>query len=331
MQLSPSFIQNITRFDSSVAWQEAVAEVLRICRQPMDITSVVRDITMRERQIGIIDNLISSTAWELWNDFPHSVESNSGALVQWWKKDSDAKAILILDGLSLREMPWLLQGAEKHGFSIQTTKAVASEIPAETNEFAQSLGFSSRSSLTNNGAGLSHLFPKAKTDCVNMPWKDAAALIDAHPYWIVWHQWPDIILHQDSGQGQGLELFAQKCADSLSSDDFWEFAKRLAQGRSLIITSDHGYAASGLFNNASEEVSNFLKKELKSGRSIAGDGDTGPFIPPVMIRHENTHGIHRLAVGRWNWKSQGGYPTLTHGGLSLLEVLSPWVELQRNA
>ena len=32
-------------------------------------------------------------------------------------------------------------------------------------------------------------------------------------------------------------------------------------------------------------------------------------------------------VGRWNWKSQGGYPTLAHGGLSLLEVLSPFVEI----
>jgi hypothetical protein len=27
--------------------------------------------------------------------------------------------------------------------------------------------------------------------------------------------------------------------------------------------------------------------------------------------------------------SQGGYPTLTHGGLSLLEVLSPFVELTK--
>jgi hypothetical protein len=331
MTLSSGFINLITSSDSSNAWQTVVAETLRICRQPLDVTIAAREVISRDRTIGVIDNLISSTAWELWNDFSQSVESNSGSLVQWWKKDADAKAILILDGLSLRELPLIIQGAEKHGLIIRETKAYASEIPAETNEFARALGFSSRSSLTNNGAGTSHLFPKAKTDCINMPWKDAAGLIDAHPYWVVWHQWPDIILHQDSGQGQGIDGFAQRCADELSSDDFWLFVKRLAQGRSLVITSDHGYAASGLFSNASEEVGNLLKKELKSGRSIAGDGDTGPFIPPVMIQHENAHGIHRLAVGRWNWKSQGGYPTLAHGGLSLLEVLSPWVELQRNA
>ena len=38
----------------------------------------------------------------------------------------------------------------------------------------------------------------------------------------------------------------------------------------------------------------------------------------------------RLALGRRKWKSQGGYPTLAHGGLSLLEVLTPWVEMTRS-
>lgn len=331
MQLSPQLVKDIASLDSSGAWQRIVEEVLRVCKQPMEVPNVVRDVAQRERRVGAIDQLISSTAWELWNEFPNCVESNSGSLVKWWREDDQAKAILILDGLSLRELPWLLQGATAKGFTVQDTKALASEIPAETNEFAKALGFSSRSSLTNNGAGLSHFFPKAKTECVNMPWKDSGNLIDSHTHWIFWHQWPDISLHQGSGQGQGLETFSKSCADSLSSDDFWDFVKRLSQGRSLVITSDHGYAASGLFTDANEEAGAFLKNELKSGRAIAGDGPTGPFIPPVMMRHENSHGVHRLALGRWKWKSPGGYPTLTHGGLSLLEVLSPWVELRRNS
>ena len=94
-----------------------------------------------------------------------------------------------------------------------------------------------------------------------------------------------------------------------------------------MITSDHGYAASGLFTDTSDKASTFLKNQLKSGRSTEGDGDLGPFIPPMMVRQENSHGVHRLALGRWKWKSQGGYPTLTHGGMSLFEVLVPWVEL----
>ena len=58
-------------------------------------------------------------------------------------------------------------------------------------------------------------------------------------------------------------------------------------------------------------------------------GDTGPFVPPVALQINSPHGAHLLALGRWKWRSQGGYPTLTHGGLSLLEVLSPFVELTK--
>ena len=32
---------------------------------------------------------------------------------------------------------------------------------------------------------------------------------------------------------------------------------------------------------------------------------------------------------RRKWKSQGGYPSLTHGGLSLLEIAVPFIELSR--
>ena len=38
---------------------------------------------------------------------------------------------------------------------------------------------------------------------------------------------------------------------------------------------------------------------------------------------------YSLALGRRKWKCQGGYPTLTHGGLSLLETLSPFIELEK--
>lgn len=330
MQLSPSFLKDVAGLESQEAWSLIVNEVFSICREPLAIAEAPKAIIQRERQVGAIDTLLSSTAWELWNDFPLCVESASASLVSWWRSGARAKAILILDGLSLREIPWLLQEAQARGFTVHNASAKAAEIPPETRYFAKALGFLSRSSLTNNGAGASHLFPLAKTECVGMPWKDAAALVDAASAWFFWHEWPDSTLHKGSGLGEGLDGLAAECAEALSSDDFWAFVARLAQGRKLVISSDHGYAASGLFTDAEDKASAFLKNQLKSGRSIEGDGEIGPFIPPMMLRHENSHGIHRLAMGRWKWKSQGGYPTLTHGGMSLLEVLVPWVELTRN-
>lgn len=330
MQLSPSFLGSVTGLESQEAWRLIVDKVFSICREPLALAEASKAIVRRERQVGAIDTLLSSTAWELWNDFPLCVESASASLVSWWRAGSRAKAILILDGLSLREIPWLLQGAQARDFTVKSANAKAAEIPPETRYFAKALGFSSRASLANNGAGASHSFPPAKTECVGMPWKDAVAIVDAAPAWFFWHEWPDSTLHQGSGLGQGLDGLSAECAEVLSSDDFWGFVARLAQGRDLVISSDHGYAASGFFTDADDDASAFLKNQLKSGRSVEGEGDIGPFIPPMMLRHENSHGIHRLALGRWKWKSQGGYPTLTHGGMSLLEVLVPWIELTRN-
>lgn len=328
MQLAAEFLEKVADLERQEAWSAIASKVFSLCSEPITVGEAAKLVTQRERSVGAIDNLLCSTAWELWNDFPNCVESTSASLVAWWKATASAKAILVLDGLSLRELPWLLQGAASQGLAVKSAKATAAEIPAETSPFAKALGFQGRAALANNGAGASHFFPLAKTECVGTPWKDSAALIDAAPYWFFWHEWPDALLHHGDGPGQGLEAFSKSCAASLAGEDFWAFVKRLAQGRRLVITSDHGYAATGLFSDAAEAPAAFLKNALKSGRSAAGEGDVGPFLPPLLMRHENSHGVHRLALGRWKWKSQGGYPTLTHGGMSLLELLVPWVEIE---
>lgn len=160
-----------------------------------------------------------------------------------------------------------------------------------------------------------------------MPWKDCEGLINSVPNWIFRHHWPDSKVHDGSGAGQGLETLSRDVAERLCSDDFWSFVERLATGRRLIITSDHRYAATGYFPDADSEVVQFLRKNFASGRCSAGTSETGTFMPPVALQINSPHGAHLLAVGGWEWKSQGGYPTLTHGGLSLLEVLSPWIDL----
>jgi hypothetical protein len=49
----------------------------------------------------------------------------------------------------------------------------------------------------------------------------------------------------------------------------------------------------------------------------------------VDLGLDGAHGRHLYVNGRRKWKSQGGYPTLTHGGLSVLEVAVPFIELIR--
>ena len=153
-----------------------------------------------------------------------------------------------------------MQGAKERGFTTHEVAACASELPGETDEFARALGFSSRSRLQNNGGGLAHKLQAANTETMDLPWRDCEALIGSAPNQIFWHHWPDAKLHDIAGQGQGLEPLTKDVAEQLSSDDFWSFIERLATGRRLVITSDHGYAATGYFPDADGEVGQFLKQ-----------------------------------------------------------------------
>jgi len=330
MAIKADILHTLTKGSPEEAWQDIIASTLEIAGKPLEVNQLPGEIINRDRKIGEFDHFLATSGWELWQLFSAVVEKTSDRLIRWWTEPYHAKAALILDGLSLRELPWLLQGAKEHGFTLQQVAATASELPGKTNEFAHALGFNSRSQLQNNGGGFSHKLQPASTECVDMPWRDCQALIDSAQNWIFWHQWPDSKLHDGAGAGQGLEILANNAKEQLAGKEFWNFVERLATGRKLVITSDHGYAATGHFSDADGDVAQFLKQTFASGRSAVGANDPGPFIPPVALNINNMHGEHLLALGQRKWRSQGGYPTLAHGGLSLLEVLSPWIEITKN-
>lgn len=329
MALNASALHTLTQGTDADAWTVIIRQAIEISSKPLAAGNAPGEVVKRDREIGELDLFLSSSGWDLWHGFGDSVERTSDRLIRWWAEPFSAKAVLILDGLSLRELPWLLQGAKERGFTLHEVSAGASELPGETDEFARALGFASRSKLQSNGGGLAHKLQTASTESVDLPWKDCEALVDSAPNQIFWHHWPDAKLHDGSGAGQGLEPLTRDVAEQLSNEDFWSFVARLATGRRLVITSDHGYAATGYFPDADGEVGQFLKQTFSSGRSKTGASDVGPFVPPVALQIDGPHGAHLLALGRRKWRSQGGYPTLTHGGLSLLEVLSPFVELTK--
>lgn len=339
MALDAAMLQRLTQGTASDAWQFIIERTLDIASRPLAEGNAPSEVVKRDREIGELDLFLASSGWDLWQCFGQpeisGVERTSDRLARWWAEpsygNSAARAVLVLDALSLRELPWLIQGAKERGFTLQGVTATASELPSETNQFARALGLASRSQLQANGGGLAHKLQPAQTETIDLPWKDCESLVvsaSGAKNWVFWHHWPDAKLH-DYGAGQGLELLTKDAAQQLCSDDFWAFVERLATGRRLVITSDHGYAATGYFPDADGEVAAHLKQIFSSGRSKAGNGDAGPFVPPVALQIGSPHGPHLLAMGRRKWRSQGGYPTLTHGGLSLLEVLSPFVEISK--
>lgn len=324
MTLDRVVLENILTQPSSAVWSAVVERVHAVCRAPFG-KDLVRGVREREREVGELDDLISTSAWDLWNKFQEEVPRTSSLLRAFWEKPAHGKAILILDGLSLRELPHLLAGAEARGLKVVSDAATASELPPETDPFAAALGFASRSSLRN--APASKYFPGAKTTVTDMDWLSCSQAVTPDPNLIIWHQMPDDRIHALENDGDALGRLSTELAAAFLGDEFWGLVKKLTTGRSLIITSDHGYAAGGEFYELPDGPTGFLREAFKARRCLPGDGELGEASPPLVMRVDTPRGPYRLALGRRKWKVSGGFPKLTHGGLTLFEVLSPFVEI----
>lgn len=330
MTLPLHLIQTLQHAQPKAAWTAILDHAWVLCSQPFAPGNAVTEVLARDRSLADVDHYLATADWDLWADYEASVPRTSQVLADWWSGHSPGRAVLILDALSLREAPSILHQAAARGFPLQQARPTCAELPADTTPFARALGLSQRSSLGNNGAGTGHCFPGARTESADIAWADCAALIGSEPDWLFWHHWPDHRLHDHDAPGKGLQTLTAEIDAHLTGDAFWSLVERLATGRRLVITADHGYAASGQFTDTNTEQSDYLKKRYKSGRAIPGDDAPGAWVPPIDLAIESAHGRHLYVNGRRKWKSQGGYPTLTHGGLSVLEVAVPFIELTRS-
>jgi hypothetical protein len=329
MALETSTLDLILKGKSGEAWEAIRNELKHNCCRPI-ASKPVDEIIRREKQCVPLELALSGGAWRLWDSYYDDVPTASQQLVSWWQSGHGGKAILILDGLSIRELPLLLAGAEKRGFAIRDQDIKGSEIPAETTAFAQALGFSHRGSLDNNGAGGAHKLQGAYTLSNALPWNDLAAAIPAESKIVAWHEWPDNRLHDYSDHGEGIRKLLPEIVRQLESDDFWHLVGKLCEGRELVITSDHGYADTGSFRDADKEEKAFFKEHFGGMRYKPGALPGHHWLPPLALGMDCPTGQHILALGRTKWAVQGGNRTLSHGGLSLFETFVPYLRLNKN-
>ncbi len=297
------------------AWAEIFSALLALSK------STSSPVALHDATV-IPDRLLTEAAWELWEAFPTHARKTSDCLKSW-TSSSSGKAVLILDALSLRELPILLGAAETRGIQPAHVDVAGSECPSTTDHFAKSLGLVSRSALANNGKpGTFALFSgDCYTDVLSLPFEDCA--VPPSPNLVIWHSWLDDLIHLQQKLPDQIAGIASK---TLQGDGFWSFINRLRQGRDLVITSDHGYAVSKRFSSEVEDPDaiEILRKTFGASRNKAvSEPWRKRFMPPIVMTNNNQH----VVMGQRKWKVQGGFPHLCHGGMTLLEVVVPYMEL----
>ena len=301
----------------------------------------LRDVALDAAKPSIIekeainpDRLLADSAWNLWEEFPHRSPTAVAALKDFWvKTHPSGTAILILDGLSLRELYCIVTEAKRRKIGTTRIDALASEAPTETNSFAAALGLSSRSQLANNKAPAGFVFrgEDTHTDVLDAPFEDCLSAVPPKERLFFWHVWPDFPLIDENGKklDNAAEVAAKTTQERLSSDGFWNFVNRLRQGRRLVLTSDHGYGVRDSFSNEEKDPKSVaLLRETFKARRCAVENPANPWprrnLPPLACRHNG----QLVVMGQRWWSIQGGFPALFHGGLSLLEATVPYIQFE---
>lgn len=302
-----------------------------------EVASASSSAAVLHRETIIPDRLLAESAWDLWQAFPQDAPKVIDDLRGFWTSPtgSSGTAVLILDALSLRELSHILAGAAKRGIVPTRTTVAGSQIPTETDQFAAALGLPSRSKLFNNQPPAGFIFngSDVHTDILEGPFADCIARVPPKPRVFFWHKWPDEpLIHDHAEQREGDTLVAAEIKRTLTSDDFWSFVNALRQGRRLLITGDHGYATASEFSSEikDEESIRLFAGTFGAQRAIRED-PANPWprrhLPPPVLRFTDSHGTWLVVLGQRKWKVRGGFPTLCHRGLSLLEAAVPVIEL----
>lgn len=298
----------------AAAWAAIFSALLDMARESSSPVAL-HDATV------IPDRLLTEAAWELWEAYPEHAVKTSATLKEWTNTGS-SKAVLILDALSLRELPVLSSAAQARGITPLRVAITGAECPSTTDLFAKAIGLPARSALANDKKpGTLALFGgQCSTDVVSLPFEDCA--VPPSPNMFLWHTWLDDLIHL---QHKSPDQVASLASSVLQGDGFWRLIDKLRQGRRLVITSDHGYAVSKRFSSEVDDPDaiKILRDTFGASRNKAmAEPWQKRFMPPIVMTCNKQH----IVMGQRKWKVQGGFPDICHGGLSLLEVAVPYLE-----
>lgn len=330
MKLSTDWLDSVLSKDSKEAWTEIFSHLKTLIPDgESDVKTTYRKI---EEDVAHIDHVLSASAWDLWECFAEAPRASS-YVQEFWKNTVGPKAVLILDSLSIREINPIVTRLENSGLTIKNVNLAGSEIPSETDIYANAIGLSGRASLSKDKTPKGILINTDQTyvdSFKKIPFNETTHKITNDANIFIWHGWPDDSLHDFGKVDDAFKRFIDHVGEIINSDGFIELIKKLSQGRELLITSDHGYCNTSSFSTASGDHHTELKTlghtRAKNLKDISGT--SGRTIPPATMEMKATSSDdnYRIAMGRLR-PNDKGFPALTHGGLSLMECTVPLIHV----
>lgn len=273
-----------------------------------------------ERTVNEIEEIIAVSAPRTYDELT-TVPANRE--ISQFLDGPEPSAVVVFDGLSLREVPALLRLSEAAGFTVEEKGIGLAALPSETVDFVE------------QRLGCGRVGPSSLGGKRDLKDRGIQAYYYAHPgerhtldpdaRALLWSSFPDNT-YKDSG-ARFAEHFMQ--IQVLLESAWKATVMSIPRGRRILVTSDHGYVFLGAglsFTRQREELrplSAYLGGERYARLSESGE-------PPS---HEDlkVYLAQDVAVlkGRVHLHPPGpaANKLYKHGGLSLMEMLTPWLVL----
>lgn len=270
-----------------------------------------------EAEVNDFEKLIVATADRIYSEF---LDSDGKDILR--ELSDAATAVVVFDGMSIREMPILVALAKKSGMRIAERDYALSAIPSETIDFVEQrlncprIGPSQlpgRKELTEQG--IMAAFLSSNTQVLDVNSEDKAPL--------VWSAFPDNT-YADSG-ARFDKHFENICTQLETA---WIHSVQQVKGKKrIIVTSDHGYVffGAGMAFERKRSETQELNRFFGNDRCKQLTGPLGFDSDDVFVANG-----FAMVKGRVQTRSTGQAATrlYKHGGMSLMECFTPWLVLE---
>jgi len=274
-----------------------------------------------EKAVNIIEELILNSAFSLYDEI--SDQAMQTKLLTSFFDSTNKTAIVVLDGSSIREIPIYEKLSKDTGYEIIESKYNYAALPSETEYFidqrlipGKHIGPSqlpTRKELTSNNIKCYYYDSPTRT----FPLSNEKNLL-------LWSHFPD-------GTYKDLSSKFSSHFEEMSNlfETVWKnIILSIPKDYKIIITSDHGYIffGPGLESTYPTNANSILENNRYK---IFSDSDQLPQeMEEIQIIPNRRLGILR---GRIKNRIQGpsGNKAYRHGGMSLMEMLTPWLVIKK--
>lgn len=217
----------------------------------------------------------------------------------------DEGALVVMDAMSVREASLFVKALESEGYETTVDYDYAT-VPSETQPFRERVGYADL---------------KRKYETTHIKSQDPSIDGDER---IVWSPYPDTLaesIQEGKTEIGSVEEMYEKTEQVLLS-----VLSQLEADR-IQLRSDHGYVRleSGFGFPSSDRHRSRLQEAFSGGRHVSvGEVDASDLVEAGIVAEADGY---YMPVGRFTWPARGKYSTFQHGGLSLIECITPSINI----